>query len=240
MEPEFNKLPYDAQVELMKNKPYFRRLNKTYYKHGKIPFEQKYCNIDISINELINYINDDVEEFAVFYINDEIITMNVYIKDGDEYTVISRDMYYDNVDMGEYKLTSDHNETVKDIDTIVETLEQKNMYLDIKTVQHIIAKRGCNNAKEFSVNYLNDIMSKSSGGDMGALFIQFVKIFYFTTSYDIIKGYYKNVSYNADDIKFDEMGNVFKDNKDMYEQDLENSESYVNIYYDKIMVWLEK
>lgn len=272
MEPEqFNQLPFDTQVELMKNKPYFRRLNKSYYTQGEILFEQKYCDIDISINEIINYISgDDVEEFAIFYIHDEIITIDYYIieENGDyEYVLLRREMYYKNVDMGEFQLISEDLDTGKDLGDIIELLSNENMYMDVKSVNHIVARRGikkhrsfnsidideleeplfketrgCKNAKEYTLNYMNNILKKNSGGvgDIGILFKHFIKVFYLTTSYEVITGYYKNKNYVANNITFNEMGMVFRDDKKRYQQELVNCDAAIKIYYDKIIQWLEK
>lgn len=238
---QFNQLPFDAKVELMKNKPYFRRLNKSYYTQGKIAFEQKYCDIDISINEIINYIrSDDVEEFAIFYINDEIITTDYYIKENGGMAVLRREMYYDNVDLGEYKLISEEIQLHRKLDNMIDRLSEHNMYMDVKSVNHIIAKRGCKNAKEYTIKYLNNMMSKKSSGNMGNLFIHYVKVFYLTTSYDVIIGNYMNDMYDVSDIDFNEMGNVFVDDEDKYEQELKNSNGLISIYYDKIIKWLEQ
>jgi hypothetical protein len=239
MEPEqFNQLPFDARVELMKHKPYFRRLNKSYYTQGKLAFEEKYCNIDISMKEIINYIrSDDVEEFAIFYINDEIITTDYYIKENGRHIVSRREMYYDNVDLGEYKLISDD---VEFLDDIINILSENNVYMDVKSVNHIIAKRGCKNAKEYTIKYIDNMMMKKGSGDMNNLFMHYVKVFYLTTSYDVIVGDYMNDIYDLSYIDFNEMGNVFVDDEDKYEQELENSDKLITSYYDKIMKWLEQ
>lgn len=239
----FATLPIEQQVAIMQGKPFFRRLNTNYYANSKLAFDEQYCDIDITGKEIFNYVKDEMPDFAVFYINNEIITIKVCIKDEDDYVVYENGMYQDNIDMrdvgvNEYALVSDNNEYRISVDSLLETLIQKDMYVDIKSVQHIIARRGCNNVKQFSIDYLNHIMSMDGTTDIDKLFMQCVKAFYVTNTHDIIKGEYDNISFASDGITFDDSGDVFQESKDAYDDYLLDFKNVTDDYYDSIIKWI--
>lgn len=234
----FNTLPTEQQIEIMKNKPFFRRLNKKFYNNSKLIFDNQYCDINISGNEIIHYIKTELPDFAVFYINDEIVTIKICFKEEDGYFVFTKNLYYDNVDMGEYKLLGSADEQVFSVDELLDTLISKNMYIDIQSVMGIIKLRGCNNEKRFAVNYLNDLIQLKSGGDMGKLFITCVKTYYTMISYDIIESFYNGTFIEVDDVTFDDMGNVFEDDEQQYDEHFHNNNDLMEEYYDKIIEWI--
>ena len=76
---DFNMLPMDIQIEILKYTPNFRRLNKTFHRDGLHLFNQFYLTLPFSMNEFINdyFYNNQYDPVMIYTL--DAIDLNFYV-----------------------------------------------------------------------------------------------------------------------------------------------------------------
>lgn len=254
---EFNSLPKELQIRLLNTSPLFPRINKNIYESGEQSFRDTYCNLPISTNEFRKYVaRKDVDSFATFVVNDLIVDVNIFYKIEDYYDVRQYSLLQDNIDVGEYSLIHDGGmQRIYDVEDILEEiLNEEHIYYDVKSVNQIIAKRGyditnnndvivrkgCNNSKDYTLNYVKNIVfNLNDGVDIGLLFFQYVKLMYLAISDDIVKDVNsKFYGQDAEDLIFDDMGQITEDFEEEYDILVGKNTDLIKKYYNNFITWL--
>jgi len=141
----FNKLPIEIQEEILVNNPNYMTLRKNMDKNI---FYNIYCNQDITMNEFLNYYNndmtcilyltsidDDLQEFTVIVLDKENISQYLlFIED------IDIDEYVINIIMTKFTLNT--------IKKYLSNLKYTNVYFDIITTYNILNLRNCQTINE--------------------------------------------------------------------------------------------
>jgi hypothetical protein len=256
MEHPFTSLPKEVQIEIFKNLPNFRRVDTYNYKHGKTAFENMYCQLDISKQEFLNYIeNDDPDEAIIFARNTEN-ELHIFLFRSQYFEASSVShfiLYINNVDIGEYIIDTsllvgklDNNAAV--VSYINEFIFNDHSYIshyyDIKSVNSIVAKRHCetkNYTKKYTLDYVYNLVKyKKGGGELTYLVRQVENLVYISLSMDVINNnvitYNNFYGANLEEEVFDTEGNAY--DEELYKTRLEHVAYNYNLYYKDFITWL--
>jgi hypothetical protein len=243
---KFNQLPNEIQTHVLKEYPNFRRINKQQYTE-KYLFDTLYCDLDISKKEFLTYIkNEDVTEFIIYHYEDILATVYYFNFNGYNYELLKYMLFINNEDVDEYNIQDE-----KDIrqafdgwdDLVEEVLLLDNLYYDIKTVNYIVAQRGCklqHYVKNYCIKYINNILESNVGkyADIGDMYNKIVKQLYLASSSNVIKGYNQTFFEDMLDLKFISDGDVYDEDAENYDYIINLIEYNTKLYYDDIITWL--
>ena len=76
----FNHLPLDMQIEIVKYNSNFRRINKTFYQEGYHMFKIMYADLPITLDEFLTFFKVNKNEKVCIYIEINDILFIKYIK----------------------------------------------------------------------------------------------------------------------------------------------------------------
>lgn len=222
----FTELPLEIQNEILINNPLYPRINKQIY--DKNLFYQKYCNLPISHEEFINYINKvNPNTFIIYFTatdDQDMPELNTFIfrKKNNIYKVYQYMLSIDNIDVEEYSLNI--HSFVKQISTLSNFLSEyhfDNVYYDLITTYNIFKSRQCQTINQ---NYAGEqtikIMSKKTPflevEDLYSFFDLIKKLIYLHTNDLLLKNEYINtiIHYTVSNIIFDPTGEMIDDNFD--------------------------
>lgn len=244
MEKRFEELPVEVQSNILKEKPFFPRISKKYYGYGMKGFEEKYCKLDVSVNEINKYALDNRDDtFIIFSIHDEIFDVYIcyYNEQNNNYDRVLYTLSIDSEEPEEFAIIKDIDSNDFDNldDLLFEPLGNNNLYYDIKSVNHIVAQRKCD-SKEYTKYYVDKILELNlGGGDIGYLFKKLVILIYLKYSNNIIND--TNFNFGIfdrffGDLIFDDMGDA--NNEKEYDKILLSLEKMIDIEYKKFIQWL--
>lgn len=239
---QFDQLPTEIQTHVLKEYPNFRQINTQQYKE-KYLFDTLYCNLSVSKKEFLNYLKSGVKNFVIYHIQDVITDIYSFSYYNNTYELLQYSMFIDNDDIDEFVIGNDKvvDQSYDGWDDLVENvLELDNIYYDVKTVNYIVSKRGCqipDYAMNYCIKYMDDILASlvGEGGDIGHMYNKLFKLLYLTTSYDVIKGLNHTFFSDSIELPFNGFGDVM--DQANYDQTLEHIKHNIKEYYDAIMQW---
>lgn len=239
----FDLLPFETKLEILRNLPNFRRLNKDYHEKGKNIFIEDYCNLDITNKEFINYIKNFNPNYFCIFINKKTkflgYVFNTWEEFGGEqlYDVKEYILEIDNVDINEYVINSDvlefRSRNLSKVITLIEKIIDNNnkIYYDMKSVYHMILARQCNNAIIYTNQYIKYIFNDNHmTSDLHRLFHLIKKIWYMSFSENILLNNIIEYEYlygnDVNNIIFDSYGETEYDIEDIINLLVDNLNSY--------------
>ena len=185
MEKSFKNLPFDVQFEILKNKPYFRRLNKIYYETGKSFYQDYYCHLEIKPKEAFDYIlHHQPKTFAIYGYEEGSPVLYTFTKSDDIYNININYLYMIEIDMDEYTIDLATDDVLINIVELSDFLEEINdksykFHYDLNLISHIMDNRGC-----FHFDMLTELYKNIVRGDIEDLNL----LMYLASNLDIIKG----------------------------------------------------
>jgi hypothetical protein len=240
----FDLLPFETKLEILRNLPNFRRLNKDYYEKGKNIFIEDYCNLEITNKEFINYIKKYEPDYFCLFINKNTkficYVFDTWGESGEQlYNVQEYILEIDNIDINEYVINSDvlelRSRNMSKVITLIEKIIDNNnnnkIYYDIKSVYHIILDRQCNNAIIYANQYIKYIFNDNCmTSDLYRLFHLIKKIWYMSFSENILLNNIIEYEYlygnDVNNIIFDSYGETEYDIEDIINLLVNNLNSY--------------
>ncbi len=180
----FNDFPLDIQLEILKYKPFFRRINKQYYKEGELLFMQLYGALPISKNEFIKYQRHF--DGMVFNTNKLIASYLSYGKYNTfqsnialSPSYIKSNFYCTAIELNILKFGNNKYYNVKSLNNI--HWSRDTLIYDLKSTMAIMKNRNISIDK---TQYLNSLF-KSNGTDLENLLVKLKYILYLAPPQDI-------------------------------------------------------
>ena len=192
----YQALPYDVRLEIFKNKPYFTGISKEYTSmQAKNQFYNKYCNQNISTNELLNYIiNIKPNNVLIFDLHRRFFngdngsySYDIYVleKTGDLVYEVNKIMINNtNQNNLYYRIVNQSNVDYNNYNSFKSFFKFEStgeVYYDFDTVYNISSLRqtckdvNINYEKEYITNYFNNILNQP---ERDILMDRFTKLLY--------------------------------------------------------------
>lgn len=184
----FYNFPIELQIEILKYLPFFRRINKEFYKQGEYVFKQLYGDLPISKNEFIKYQTHF--SGTIFSHHDHILYANYLRPNNDAYCIkLHHNPYY--IDPRYYCKSITYYKgfpcpVYHNYALLQKNLKyQKKIFYDFKSTFDILEQRQCFKIDYvFKKNYL-DLLFTSNGSDFDNLNTKLKYILYLTP-YDVM------------------------------------------------------
>jgi hypothetical protein len=219
---EFDLLPLEMRTNILRYNPYMRRMNKTFYETTKQFYYEEYCDLPISQNEFINYVNHyEPEHFKMIVDKGDTYKVFTFNSFGDhKYDVEILTLSINNTDVEEYKIITDFNAFNVDLFKNLMFLFRHNfkwhVYYDLKLTQDIVNTRSCavinpNYGLEYTQkNFENNMKYNIVGGDLNTMFSLITKIYYMKLNNENLEFGFLDFGFLDIDLNttYDEMGNA--------------------------------
>lgn len=226
----FNQLPPDLQSKILTYKPSFNQLST----HYDTPYYRdihrlQHCHLPITINEFKRYINTSNPETFIIYISDKDkhenpiwIIYKLELTYPGYYNVISKKLYIDEVDEGQFIINIRENVLLNTkLKNIL--IENYDIYYDLQSIKNILHMRGCNNLFEY-INPSDTFDVVNMDDNIWSMFNHFKQLFYIYFESELI---FDKVIYHPYDL-FDDNAMGYDSFGNIADDDMENKIKLIN------------
>lgn len=192
---DFNTLPRDVQLTILKESPTFMQMTKSYYTEPNL-FKSTFCGLPIDQKELLRFITQSYPNFNIYVISKDRFDIYIFYRTDPNKTTYKQyhsTCVYATSD-GKYDFGGILSKREINIENTINTLyKNKNLYLSIDTVYDIMVQRkNCNTqdnlyAVNYTIKYLEDVLKINMENERYHLFIRAFVSAYMETCYFSIK-----------------------------------------------------
>ena len=250
---EFNELPLEMQSNILRFNPNMRKINKIFYEDTKQYYYDTYCQLPISQNEFMKYINKHLpDQFAIFSFQEENFKVLVFENKGEDFYYLREfTLKVDEIDIDEYFIRHDFDEYhVMKLNNLIKSFQYLYdnwiIYYDVQLTFNIVLERACSQINpQYEVeytrtNFINNVQNIVFDNNLFSLFNMLSKLMYMYFSYLIYnnnlndENVYEDLIIDLEDIVFNNRGEIIEIEIDLNDK-LNEYEKKYNKYYNHFL-----
>ncbi len=190
-------LTVDIQIEIFKYKPFFRRINKTFYHQGKHAFNQLYGLLPISTNEFIKHQTHF--HGTIFKQNDYLLEA-IYLRNNNKCELrmllnnnpvsISSRFYCSGLNISKnpniHFQYDNYDRMVKNMKSLSNRYNPSKIIYDLQSTIQILKNRQCLSINQQLINHYLDSLFVSNGSDFDNMNTKLQYILYLASPEDLL------------------------------------------------------